>query len=65
MPVPRRDTRLRSVAQHAAPLTFGFAILQINVIGDRAIASLIGPGAISTLRYADVLVRTPIGALLY
>lgn len=63
LPVPRWDDRLRSVARHAAPLTVSFAILQVNVIGDRAIASLIGPGAISTLRYADVLVRTPIGAI--
>jgi putative peptidoglycan lipid II flippase len=51
------------MADHAGPLTVGFAILQINVIGDRAIASLIGPGAVSTLRYADVLVRTPVGAI--
>jgi putative peptidoglycan lipid II flippase len=63
LPIPHRDHRLRAIADHAAPLTIGFAILQINVIGDRAIASLIGAGAVSTLRYADVLVRTPIGAI--
>jgi putative peptidoglycan lipid II flippase len=62
-PIPHRDPRLRTMADHAGPLTVGFAILQINVIGDRAIASLIGPGAVSTLRYADVLVRTPVGAI--
>jgi putative peptidoglycan lipid II flippase len=50
-------------ARHAAPLTLSSVILQINPIADRAIASLIGPGAVSALRYADVMVRVPIGAI--
>lgn len=50
-------------ARHAAPLTLSSAILQVNGIADRAIATLIAPGAVSALRYADVLVRTPIGAI--
>ncbi len=50
-------------ARHAAPLTLSSAILQFNGVIDRAIATLIGPGAVSALRYADVLVRTPIGAI--
>ncbi len=54
---------LTAFARHAAPLTVSSAILQINGIADRAIASLIAPGAVSALRYADVLVRTPIGAI--
>ena len=63
IPIPRWDPRLGPLIRHAAPLTLSSAILQINVIGDRAIASLLGPGAVSALRYADVLVRTPIGAI--
>lgn len=63
IPIPRRDARLGALVRHAAPITLGTAILQINIIGDRAIASLLGPGAVSTLRYADVLVRVPIGAI--
>ena len=63
MPVPRRDVRLRPLIRHAAPIALSAAILQLNVIGDRAIASLLGPGAVSALRYADVLVRAPIGAI--
>jgi putative peptidoglycan lipid II flippase len=63
IPVPRRDPRLGAFLRHAAPITLGTAILQLNVVGDRAIASLLGPGAVSTLRYAEVLVRTPISAI--
>jgi putative peptidoglycan lipid II flippase len=63
LPIPRWDARLKPLLRHAAPLTVSSAILQINTIGDRAIASLLGPGAVSALRYADVLVRTPIGAI--
>lgn len=49
--------------RHAAPLTLSSAILQLNVISDRAIASLLAPGGVSALRYAEVLVRTPISAI--
>ncbi len=65
LPIPgiRGDARLGGLVRHAAPLTLGFAVLQINLIGDRAVASLLGPGAVSLLRYADVLVRLPIGAI--
>jgi len=55
--------QLSTFARHAAPLTLSSAILQLNGVVDRAIASLIGPGAVSALRYADVLVRTPVGAI--
>jgi putative peptidoglycan lipid II flippase len=63
LPIPRWDPSLGPLLRHTAPLTASAAVLQINVIGDRAIASLLGPGAVSALRYADVLVRTPIGAI--
>ena len=52
-----------SFLRHAAPLTLSSAILQINVVFDRAIASLLAPGGVSALRYAEVLVRTPISAI--
>jgi putative peptidoglycan lipid II flippase len=61
--IPRSDARLRAFLRHAAPLTLSAAILQVNVVGDRAIASVLGPGAVSTLRYAEVLARVPIGAI--
>lgn len=52
-----------SFLRHAAPLTLSSAILQVNVVFDRAIASLLAPGGVSALRYAEVLVRTPISAI--
>lgn len=66
--VPRLTLRpsgpeLEPFLRHAIPLTISGAILQVNVLADRAIASLLAPGAVSALRYADVLVRTPIGAI--
>lgn len=49
--------------RHAIPLTLSASVLQVTVVADRAIASLIAPGAVSALRYAEVLVRLPIGAI--
>jgi len=63
MPVLVPGGRLGPFLRHAAPLTAGAAVLQLNVVADRAVASLLGPGLVSVLRYADVLVRVPIGAI--
>lgn len=63
LPVIRPEGRLGPFVRHALPLTFGAAILQVNIAADRAVATLIGPGAVSVLRYADVLVRVPVGAI--
>ena len=58
-----KGLELGAFLRHAAPLTLSSAILQVNVVFDRAIASLIAPGGVSALRYAEVLVRTPISAI--
>ena len=58
-----RGLGLGGFARHAWPLTVSAAILQVNVVADRAIASLIAPGAVSALRYGEVLIRTPISAI--
>ncbi len=66
MPRPRlvsRGLNLGAFVRHATPLTVSSAILQINTVFDRAVASLIGPGAVSALRYGDTLVRVPTGAI--
>lgn len=57
LPIPllRTDPRLRAWASHAAPLTLSGGILEIRGIADRAVASLLGPGSVSALRYATVL----------
>jgi putative peptidoglycan lipid II flippase len=66
--VPRPGLRpegidVGALLRHAAPLTAGAAILQINVMVDRAVATLLAPGAVSALRFAEVLIRTPITAI--
>ena len=53
----------RAFGRHAFPLIISSAMLSMNLVADRAIASLIAPGAVSALRYADILVRTPISAI--
>lgn len=58
-----RGLQLGAFARHAGPLTLSGAILQLNVVADRAIASLIAPGAVSALRYGEILVRTPVTAI--
>jgi putative peptidoglycan lipid II flippase len=66
LPSPRlfaRGVGLPALARHALPLTISASILQLNTIIDRAIASLVAPGAISALRYGDSLVRAPIAAI--
>jgi putative peptidoglycan lipid II flippase len=57
MPIPllRTDPRLRAWISHAAPLTLSGGILEIRGVADRAVASLLGPGSVSALRYATVL----------
>jgi putative peptidoglycan lipid II flippase len=58
-----RGMALHAFARHAAPLTLSAGIMQLNVIGDRAIASLLAPGAVSALRYGEILIRLPIGTI--
>jgi putative peptidoglycan lipid II flippase len=54
---------LRAFLGHAAPLMLSSLIMQLNVVSDRAIASLLAPGAVSALRYGEILIRTPINAI--
>jgi putative peptidoglycan lipid II flippase len=49
--------------RHVGPLAAGSAILQFNLLSDRAIATLIGAGSVSALRYGQQLVVQPLGAL--
>jgi putative peptidoglycan lipid II flippase len=58
-----RGIGLPGFARHALPLTISAAVLQINAVFDRALATLIAPGAVSALRYGDTLVRVPTGAI--
>lgn len=65
-PLPRLVSRglgLRALARHAAPLTLSRALLQVQGIFDRAIASLLLSGGVSALRFGDSLVRLPFSAI--
>lgn len=59
MPIPRlrSDPRLVAMLRHAGPVTVSGGILEFRGIVDRAIATLLGPGSVSALRYALVLVQ--------
>ncbi len=66
LPLPAllpRKVGLRALVSHATPLSLSAGLLQFNTVADRAISSLIGPGAVSALRYGEALMRTPIGAI--
>jgi putative peptidoglycan lipid II flippase len=54
---------LVGLLRHAGPLAAGSAILQFNLLSDRAVATLIGSGSVSALRYGQQLVIQPLGAL--
>jgi putative peptidoglycan lipid II flippase len=63
LPLPGRGVERRDVSQfarHAAPLAAGSSVLQLNLLTDRAVASLLSTGAVSALRYGERIVRTPI-----
>jgi putative peptidoglycan lipid II flippase len=49
--------------RHAGPLTAGTSILSLNLLTDRAVASLLSTGAVSALRYGERVIRTPLSVL--
>ena len=59
---PPRDAH-SGFLRHAGPLTASSAILQANLFGDRAVASLLSVGSVSALRYGEGLLRGPMGAI--
>jgi putative peptidoglycan lipid II flippase len=50
--------------RHASPLVASSVIGQFNVLIDRAVASILPVGAVSTLRYGEVIIRSPVQALV-
>lgn len=66
LPLPQvmpRGLGLRRLLRHAVPITASAAILQANLTFDRAIASWLVPGGVSTLRYGESIVRIPFAAI--
>lgn len=66
--IPRPSLRadrveVRRFIDHALPLAISASVLQFNLLTDRAVASLLAPGAVSALRYAEGVVRIPLNAI--
>jgi putative peptidoglycan lipid II flippase len=67
LPRPGRGVERSEISRflrHAAPLAAGSSVLQLNLLTDRAVASLFSTGAVSALRYGERVIRTPISVLL-
>jgi putative peptidoglycan lipid II flippase len=56
--------QVRPFLHHASPLTVTTSVLSLNLLTDRAVATLIVPGGLAALRYADGIIRLPINAVL-
>ena len=57
-----RRSDWRQLLHHALPLSAGSAVLQLNPLVQRFVASFIGVGAVSALRYGELIVRAPLYA---
>ncbi|MFN8619361.1 MAG: lipid II flippase MurJ [Chloroflexota bacterium] len=57
-------TQAARFLKHATPLTVSSSVLQLNLLTDRAVASVLAPGAVSALRYAEGVIRIPLNAVL-
>jgi putative peptidoglycan lipid II flippase len=64
-PIPnvRATAALASFWRHAGPLSLSSMIGQANRLTDRAVASLTGTGAVSSLRFGQYLMEAPIAAI--
>jgi putative peptidoglycan lipid II flippase len=64
-PITLRADRADSARflRHAIPLTVSASALQFNLLTDRAVATMITPGAVSALRYAEGVIRIPLNAI--
>jgi putative peptidoglycan lipid II flippase len=54
---------LRNLVRHAAPLSASAAILEVNLVFDRAVVSWLAAGGVSALRYGESIVRLPFAAI--
>lgn len=61
----RTDRRqLGRFLRHALPLTAGSAVLQFNLLADRAVATILPSGAVSALTYGQQIVLQPLGSVI-
>jgi putative peptidoglycan lipid II flippase len=63
-PVPwARGLGLPAFVRHALPISISLGLLQIETVADTAVGTIIGPGAVSAMRFAGTLMRAPIGVI--
>ena len=60
-PRPRMTPGIRRLLSAAVPGAVGAGVLQVNLLVDTAVASLLEPGSISYLYYAERVARVPFG----
>jgi len=58
---PRFTPDVQMLLMRMLPVAFGAGIYQINILVNKTIASLMGPGAISWINYADRINLLPVG----
>ncbi len=60
---PRLDSEVKGFLRRLVPATLGAAGVQIALFADTILVTLSGPGAASSLNYADRLYQLPIGVI--
>ena len=58
---PRLTPDVKLLLWRMLPVAFGAGIYQINLVVNKTIASLVGPGAVSWINYADRVSLLPVG----
>jgi putative peptidoglycan lipid II flippase len=61
--IPRLSPEVREVLRRMVPGLFGAGVTQLNLAVDVIIASLLPPGAVSYLYYADRIGQLPLGVI--
>ncbi|MFN3076987.1 MAG: murein biosynthesis integral membrane protein MurJ [Alphaproteobacteria bacterium] len=60
---PRYDADVRLLVRRILPVAFGAGQYQISLLIDTALASMVAPGAVSYLYYADRVNQLPLGVI--
>lgn len=63
IPRPRLTPEMRALLRRITPGLFGAGVTQINLAVDVIIASLLAPGTVSVLYYADRVTQLPLGTI--
>ncbi len=58
---PRLTPEVKLLLLRILPMAFGAGIYQFNVMANKSIATLVGPGAVSWITYADRINLLPVG----